>query len=77
LINELERLGIIRLKDESILKLSKSAKHSQLRVTLDPMEREWNYVRVESNGRRSEVLLTEQGETALRIFGVPQTASAK
>jgi CRISPR/Cas system-associated protein Csm6 len=72
LINELERLGVIRLKDESILKLSKSAKHSQLRVTLDPMEREWNYVKVESNGRRSEVMLTEQGETALRIFGVPQ-----
>ena len=71
LINELEKLGVIRLKDESIVKFTKSAKHSQLKVILDPMELEWNYVKVEANGRRSEVSLTEQGATALRIFGTP------
>ena len=71
LISELEKAGVIRLKDESIVKFTKAAKHSQLRVILDPMELEWNYVKVESNGRRSEVSLTEQGITALRIFGTP------
>jgi len=73
LISELERAGVIRLKDESIVKFTKAAKHSQLRVILDPMELEWNYVKVESNGRRSEVSLTEQGITALRIFGTPMS----
>jgi hypothetical protein len=77
LISELEKLGVIRLKDESIVKFTKSAKHSQLRVTLGPMETEWNYVKVESKGRRSEVSLTEQGETALRIFGTPHISLAR
>jgi hypothetical protein len=69
LIRELEVAGIIRVKDENIAELSESAKHSQLRAILDPMEREWGFITVEASGRRSEVSITEQGENALRIFG--------
>lgn len=29
----------------------------------------WQFVKVESKGRRSEVSLTQQGKSALRIFG--------
>ncbi len=36
------------------------------------MESDWNYIRVEASGRRSEVFLTEQGRNALKIFGVIQ-----
>lgn len=70
LISKLEEKGIIRLKDETKTDLTNSAKHSQLRAILDPMEFEWDYISVESSGRRSEVSLTEQGENALKIFGV-------
>jgi len=45
-------------------------KHSQLRAILNPLEKVWGYVKVEYSGR-SEVILTEQGKAALRIFGVP------
>ncbi len=69
LIRELEAARIIRVKDENIVELSESAKHSQLRAILDPMEKEWGFVTVEASGRRSEVSITEQGENALRIFG--------
>src|SRR6266567_2084276 len=71
LIDALEKIGVIRIKDEAVVKFTKSAKHSQLKGILGPMESEWNYVKVESNGRRSEVSMTEQGTTALRIFGPP------
>jgi CRISPR/Cas system-associated protein Csm6 len=70
LIEKLEAAGLIRLRDESKSALTEAAKHSQLRVLLDPLEKEWKYVRVEARGRRSEVIITEQGETALRIFGL-------
>jgi len=46
-------------------------KHSQLRAIIYPLEKEWGYVKVEYSGRRSEVILTEQGKAALRIFGAP------
>ncbi len=72
LISKLEEKGIIRLKDETKKELTKSAKHSQLKAILDPMESDWNYIRVEASGRRSEVFLTEQGRNALKIFGVHQ-----
>jgi CRISPR/Cas system-associated protein Csm6 len=71
LIEKLENAGIIRLKDEKKAALTEAAKHSQLRVILDPLETEWKCIRVEASGRRSEVIMTEQGETALKIFGVP------
>ncbi|HEV2119297.1 MAG TPA: DUF6293 family protein [Candidatus Bathyarchaeia archaeon] len=69
LIEELESARIIGLRDETKISLSASAKHSQLRAILNPMEREWNFIVVESSGRRSDVFLTEKGETALKIFG--------
>jgi hypothetical protein len=76
LISKLEEKGIIRLKDETKKELTKSAKHSQLKAILDPMESDWNYIRVEASGRRSEVFLTEQGRNALKIFGVHQNKIA-
>ena len=69
LIQELVKLKIIRPKEYK--KLTVAAKHSQLRAILNPLEKEWDYVKVEYSGRRSEVILTEQGKAALRIFGVP------
>jgi CRISPR locus-related DNA-binding protein len=69
LIEKLEAKGIIRLKDESKMKLTEPAKLSQLRAILEPLETDWKYIKVEASGRRSEVMLTEQGETALKIFG--------
>lgn len=50
---------------------SKSAPHSKLRALLEPLETEWNFVEVRARGRHSEVKLTSQGESALRIFGDP------
>lgn len=70
LIQKLERLNIIHPRDESRKEFTEGAKHSQLRAILEPMETEWKYVRIESSGRRSEVFLTDQGDAALRIFGV-------
>ena len=70
LIRRLESLGIIKLRDEMKEEFTLSAKHSQLRAILDPMEIDWGYVHVEARGRRSIVFLTEQGENALRLFGV-------
>jgi hypothetical protein len=68
LIQELVKLKIIRPKENS--KLTVAAKHSQLRAILNPLEKEWGYVKIEYSGRRSEVILTQQGKSALRIFGV-------
>ena len=48
---------------------SKSAPHSRLRAIIKPLEDEWGFVEVRARGRRSEVTLTEQGRSALRIFG--------
>lgn len=70
LIEKLEAVGVIQLRDESKSALTKAAKHSQLRALIDPLEKEWKYIRVEAKGRRSEVIITEQGETALKIFGL-------
>lgn len=47
----------------------RSAPHSRLRAILDPLASHWHFVEVKSRGRRSEVILTEQGKNALRIFG--------
>lgn len=69
LIQELESGKIIRVKDESRVALTESAKHSQLRAIINPMEMEWGFINVEASGRRSVVSITEEGQTALRIFG--------
>jgi hypothetical protein len=47
----------------------KNAPHSRLRAILEPLESHWHFVDVKSRGRRSDVMLTEQGKNALRIFG--------
>ena len=73
LIEKLERLDVIRPKDEQKTEFTEGAKHSQLRAILKPMETEWKYVRVEASGRRSDVFLTDQGDAALRIFGAMKT----
>lgn len=70
LIKKLEERSVIIGRDTPTKKLSDAAKHSQLRAILQPMEKDWNYVRIEASGRRSEVFVTEQGQKALRIFGV-------
>ncbi len=72
IIRELETRKVIRLKDESKSELSEAAKQSQLRALLDPMQDEWDYIRVDARGRRSEVTIRPKGETALRIFGTPK-----
>jgi len=69
MIDELEEMKLLRKTDENGKELQGPAKHSQLRALIDPLEREWNFVKVEASGRRSEVSITKQGETALRIFG--------
>lgn len=45
------------------------AKHSQLRAILAPMENDWKFVEIFPHGKQSDVILTEQGEKALKIFG--------
>ena len=65
LIEELQKLGIIPPFKDS----QRSAPHSRLRPILDPLLLHWNCVEIKSRGSKSEVNLTEQGETALRIFG--------
>lgn len=65
---------IERLSEVEVIKpvakgeLSLPAAHSQLRALLDPLEREWHFVRIESKGRSSKVILTEPGKVGLRIF---------
>lgn len=70
LIEELEKANIIKKKDENVKEFKDTAKHSQLRAILDPMEKEWEFVKVNSRGRRSEVSITKKGKTALDIFGL-------
>lgn len=70
LIESLESAKIIKPKDEKAARESETWKHSQLRAILDPMETKWEFVKVESSGRRSEVSITDKGRTALKIFGL-------
>ena len=75
LIDFLVDRGIIAPKAELRGEFTEAAKHSQLRSLLDPMREEWKFVTVEASGRRSEVTMTDQGETALRIFGAAGSTS--
>lgn len=66
LIEKLKELKIIHpVMGE---KLSVHAEHSQLNAMLKPLVDE-HYVEVQSRGRSSIVMLTQQGENALKIFG--------
>lgn len=69
LIEKLEEADVIRDTSDSGEELTANAKHSQLRSLIDPMEKEWRLISVKARGRRSEVSMTQQGETALRVFG--------
>ena len=66
LIENLQELKIIPLYAPS---QPQSAPHSRLRAILDPLEKHWQFIEVKARGRKSEVSLTEQGRSALRIFG--------
>lgn len=70
IIRNLEENHIIKKSPDSKGELSAPAKHSRLRSLLDPMTLEWNLISTKTNGRRSEVSIESQGETALRIFGL-------
>jgi hypothetical protein len=74
LIDALEKGGIInqeRSEDKvgEHKEFTMSAKHGQLRRIIDPMRTTWKYVDIEDTGRRCEVVITEQGKDALKIFG--------
>lgn len=66
LIEKLKELRIIRPVVGETLTIH--AEHSQLNVMLKPLIDE-HYVEVQSRGRSSIVMLTQQGENALKIFG--------
>ena len=68
MIQELVELKVIRPVKED--ELSAAAKHSQLRLLVDPMKNEYGYVTVESRGRNSVVHITKEGTNALRVFGI-------
>lgn len=68
LIKDLVTAEIIKKKGKN--DLSDQAKHNQLRRLLYPLEKQWGFVRIESSPRNSEVILTEQGEKAIQIFGI-------
>lgn len=70
LVEYLEDKKIIKPVDDDSEGFSQNAKLSQLRVFLDPMKDKWNFVKTEHSGRRSEVMITENGRKALRIFGI-------
>ncbi len=66
LIEKLKEIQIIKPMTKS--DLSASAAHSQLRALLNPLEREWHFVTIESRGRSSKVSLTDQGKIGLEVF---------
>lgn len=69
LINTLVTDGIISPKEPRGSIFTIHAKHSQLRAILSPMERDWNFIEIFTHGKQSDVILTEQGEKAMKIFG--------
>lgn len=73
LIDELESLKVIRKKEISDKDFTTHAKHSQLNSFLSPMENEYDFIEIITHGKRSDVLIKEQGERALRIFGLDDT----
>ena len=65
LIEKLQEIKIIPNFEEG----QRSAPHSRLRPILDPLISDWKFVEIKSRGSKSEVVLTDQGETAFKIFG--------
>lgn len=65
----IEKLQEAKLIPRYLPSQPKSAPHSRLRVILDPLQTQWHFIHIKSKGRRSEIFLTDQGYSALRIFG--------
>jgi len=65
----IRELGLDRPGPDGGKVASPQAQHGRLRRRLEPLERRWGFVRSESPGPRSRVLLTEQGRLALALFG--------
>jgi len=42
-------------------------------VAITPMENEYDFIEIETHGKRSDVLIKKQGERALRSFGLDDT----
>ena len=74
LLEQLEELGLV---DKN---LSGAAKHSKLKGLLNPISIAGGLdnplVEVEYKGRQSNIILTTQGESTLKIFGVPKLDSS-
>ncbi len=65
----IRELGLDRPGPDGARAPSPQAQHGRLRRRLEPLERRWGFVRSESPGPRSRVLLTEQGRLAVALFG--------
>ena len=72
LIGELRKKQIIKPKDDNRT-LSVYAEHSQLRSILEPMEKQWGFIKINKDGARAIVSLTDQGRKAIQIFGKENT----
>lgn len=70
LIEELENMNIIKQKDDATGEFKIHAKYSQLHAVLKPLEDDWKFIKIKSQGKRSEVIITDQGVKALKIFGI-------
>ena len=64
----IRELGLDRPPAHGSLAASPQAQHGRLRRRLEPLERRWGFVRSESPGPRSRIVLTEQGRLALALF---------
>jgi Family of unknown function (DUF6293) len=65
----IRELGLDRPGSDGGNAASPQAQHGRLRRRLEPLERRWGFVRSESSGPRSRIVLTEQGRLALALFG--------
>ncbi|MHB1908019.1 MAG: HFX_2341 family transcriptional regulator domain-containing protein [Nitrososphaerales archaeon] len=72
LVKLLKEDGLIPSQDERGRELTEAATSGRLRAMLDPLANEWKGVEVEANGRKSYIILNEQGELLLKIFGKPE-----
>ena len=72
----IRELGLDRPGPDRGKSASAQAQHGRLRRRLEPLERRWGFVRTESPGPRSRVILTDQGRLALALFGRTEGVSS-
>lgn len=65
----IRELGLDRPSPAGDPAASAQAQHGRLRRRLDPLEHRWGFVRTDGPGPRARIVLTEQGELALGLFG--------